>query len=186
MAVAAGRNASRMFLAVLAACLYVWLSMAQTTDAALLTNSPFVLPIIQTQIPHGAFYALAPVLLVAMYLSMHLQLQRLWQTAAELPAVFPDDQSLDRKVHPSLLVTGVLGEHVPWLRDRRPPFGRLQLALGHMWASWVDPTENADGTATLTYRLPSHTFGAYQVPALDAMAKDLDRIVANIVADAGK
>ncbi len=47
-------------------------------------------------------------------------------------------------------------------------------------------TENTDGTATLTYRLPSHTFGAYQVPALDAMAKDLDRIVANIVADAGK
>ena len=47
-------------------------------------------------------------------------------------------------------------------------------------------TENADGTARLTYRLPSHTFGAYQVPALDAMAKDLDRIVANIVADAGK
>ncbi len=47
-------------------------------------------------------------------------------------------------------------------------------------------TENADGTARLTYRLPSHTFGAYQVPALDAMAKDLDRIVAKIVADAGK
>ncbi len=47
-------------------------------------------------------------------------------------------------------------------------------------------TENADGTARLTYRLPSHTFGAYQVPALDAMAKDLDRVVANIVADAGK
>ena len=47
-------------------------------------------------------------------------------------------------------------------------------------------TENTDGTARLTYRLPSHIFGAYQVPALDAMAKDLDRIVANIVADAGK
>ncbi len=47
-------------------------------------------------------------------------------------------------------------------------------------------TENADGTAKLSYRLPSHTFGAYKVPALDAMAKDLDRIVANIVADAGK
>ncbi len=47
-------------------------------------------------------------------------------------------------------------------------------------------TENTDGTARLTYRLPSHTFGAYQVPALDAMAKDLDRVVANIVADAGK
>jgi len=45
-------------------------------------------------------------------------------------------------------------------------------------------TENADGTARLTYRLPSHTFGAYDVPALDVMARELDRIVAKIVADA--
>lgn len=47
-------------------------------------------------------------------------------------------------------------------------------------------TENADGTARLTYRLPSHTFGAYDVPALDVMARELDRIVAKIVADAAK
>ncbi len=47
-------------------------------------------------------------------------------------------------------------------------------------------TENANGTARLTYRLPSRTFGAYQVPALDAMAKELDAVVARIVADAGK
>lgn len=46
-------------------------------------------------------------------------------------------------------------------------------------------TENADGTAKLTYRLPSHVFAAYGVPDLDAMAKELDAIVAKIVADAG-
>jgi len=45
-------------------------------------------------------------------------------------------------------------------------------------------TEGADGNATLTYRLPSHVFGAYEVPALDEMAKELDVIVAAIVADA--
>jgi len=47
-------------------------------------------------------------------------------------------------------------------------------------------TENADGTARLTYRLPSHTFSAYRVPALDVMGEELDRIVAKIVADAEK
>jgi len=47
-------------------------------------------------------------------------------------------------------------------------------------------TENADGTARLTYRLPSHIFGAYDVPALDVMARELDRIVAKIVADAAR
>ena len=47
-------------------------------------------------------------------------------------------------------------------------------------------TERPDGTARLTYRLPSHVFGAYHVAALDAMGKELDVIVAKIVADATK
>ena len=47
-------------------------------------------------------------------------------------------------------------------------------------------TERPGGGARLTYRLPSHVFGAYAVPALDAMAKELDAIVAKIVADAMK
>ncbi len=47
-------------------------------------------------------------------------------------------------------------------------------------------TERPDGSARLTYRLPSHVFGAYQVAALDEMGKELDVIVAKIVADATK
>ena len=47
-------------------------------------------------------------------------------------------------------------------------------------------TEQPDGTARLTYRLPSHVFGAYQVAALDEMAAELDVILAGIVADAVK
>ena len=45
-------------------------------------------------------------------------------------------------------------------------------------------TENADGTATLTYRKPSAVFAPYEVPALDEMAQELDTIFARIAADA--
>jgi uncharacterized protein (DUF302 family) len=45
-------------------------------------------------------------------------------------------------------------------------------------------TENADGTATLTYRTPSAVFAPYGNAALDAMAKELDPIFAKIVSDA--
>jgi uncharacterized protein (DUF302 family) len=45
-------------------------------------------------------------------------------------------------------------------------------------------TENADGTATLTYRKPSAVFAPYEVPALDEMAKELDEIFAKIAAAA--
>lgn len=47
-------------------------------------------------------------------------------------------------------------------------------------------TERPDGKARLTYRLPSHVFGAYKVPALDEMAKELDVIFARIVNQAMK
>lgn len=45
-------------------------------------------------------------------------------------------------------------------------------------------TERPDGTARLTYRLPSHVFAPYEVPALDVMAAELDEIVARIVTQA--
>jgi uncharacterized protein (DUF302 family) len=44
-------------------------------------------------------------------------------------------------------------------------------------------TENADGTARLTYRKPSHIFGAYKVKDLDVMAEELDVVVAKIIAE---
>ncbi len=45
-------------------------------------------------------------------------------------------------------------------------------------------TEKTDGTATLTYRQPSAVFAPYEVPALDAMATELDAIFEKIAAEA--
>lgn len=47
-------------------------------------------------------------------------------------------------------------------------------------------TENADGTATLTYRTPSSTFAPYGDAALDNMAKELDAIFADIAGEVAK
>lgn len=45
-------------------------------------------------------------------------------------------------------------------------------------------TGNEDGTAALTYRLPSDVFATYENAELDLMAAELDRIWAKIVDDA--
>lgn len=45
-------------------------------------------------------------------------------------------------------------------------------------------TENADKTATITYRTPSSVFAPYGSSKLDDMAKELDGIFAAIVGDA--
>jgi uncharacterized protein (DUF302 family) len=44
--------------------------------------------------------------------------------------------------------------------------------------------ENADGTATITYKKPTDVFRPYGSKALDKMAAELDVILANIVRDA--
>jgi uncharacterized protein (DUF302 family) len=45
-------------------------------------------------------------------------------------------------------------------------------------------TENPDGTASITYRLPSAVFAPYGSGELDRMAQELDVILRNIVHDA--
>ncbi len=45
-------------------------------------------------------------------------------------------------------------------------------------------SENADGTATLTYRTPSSVFNPYENAELDDMAKELDGIFERIANDA--
>jgi len=45
-------------------------------------------------------------------------------------------------------------------------------------------TENADGTASLTYRSPSAVFAPYQSDKLNAMARELDPIFERIAGDA--
>ncbi len=45
-------------------------------------------------------------------------------------------------------------------------------------------TENADGTATLSYRVPSAVFRPYAHPELDRLAAELDALFARIAADA--
>ena len=80
----------------------------------------------------------------------------------------------------------IAGNHV--LMIFRPDFAvrmlEASVAAGIEAPLRLYVTEGADGNATLTYRLPSHVFGVYKVPALDAMAAELDAIVAAIVADA--
>jgi len=83
------------------------------------------------------------------------------------------------------------GEEVPGNRVFlffRPEYAKRMLeastAAGIEAPIRVYVTEAADGSATVTYRLPSHVFGAYEVEALTEMGHDLDRDVAQILAQA--
>ena len=127
-------NAQKVFIAMLGGCLYCWLTTGTTKDAALLTNSASSpLPVIGTALPIVGFYLVAPVVLVALYFYFHLNMQRLWEALADLPAVFPDGRPLDKVADPWLL-NGFVRAHFFRLRDERPPLSRMQQWLSILLA----------------------------------------------------
>jgi uncharacterized protein YjbI with pentapeptide repeats len=128
-------SARKLFLSLLAGCLYSWLTIATTRDAHLITNrvsSP--LPIIQTPIPIVGFYVVAPVLLLCLYFYFHFCLQRLWEEFGSLPAVFTDGKPLYTRTDPWLL-NDLVRSHVSRLKKERPFLSYFQewLSVALVW-----------------------------------------------------
>jgi uncharacterized protein YjbI with pentapeptide repeats len=133
------KHARNIFLAVIGGCVFSWLTIATTTDAALLTNTVSTpLPIIQTKVPIAGFYWAAPAILLALYFYLHLYLQRMWEGLAGLPAIFPDGRTVDQRAYPWLL-SGLVRAHVPLLRKNRPSMSRLQVGISMIAARVLVP-----------------------------------------------
>ncbi len=134
------KNARKIFLSMLLACVYSSLTIATTTDARLLTNSASSpLPIIGTEIPIAYFYWAAPFILIALYVYLHFYLQRLWKGLAGLPAIFPDGKSLDEWAYPWLL-NGLVRRHFERLKTGRPLMAHMEEWATILLAWWVVPT----------------------------------------------
>ena len=130
------KHARALFLTVIGACVFSWLTIATTTDVTLITNaSSTPLPIIQTHVPIAGFYWAAPALLLTLYLYLHLYMQGLWDSLAGLPAIFPDGRPLDQRAYPWLL-TSLVRAHVPLLKQARPAFSILRVWISIL-AAWM-------------------------------------------------
>ena len=132
-------NAQKLFLAMLAACFYCWLTIGTTTDINLVSNrATSSLPIIQTTVPIVGFFFIGPLVLLGAYFYLHFYLQKLWDELGLLPAVFPDGKPLHRKTDPWLLTDLVL-VYSKRLKGRSPFFVNLQIWVSVFLTWWVLP-----------------------------------------------
>jgi uncharacterized protein YjbI with pentapeptide repeats len=160
-------NAQKLFIAMLAACLYSLLTIASTTDASLVTDrASFPLPVIQTSIPIVSFYAVAPLLLLGVFFYCHFYLQKLWEELGSLPAVYPDGKPLQTKADPWLL-SDLVQSHVWKLRPDRAFLSYLQAGISVLLAWWSVPV-------TLLF------FWARYLPRHDVFGTRVQAIVAAI------
>ncbi len=132
-------SAQKLFVGMLGACLYSWLTIGTTTDVSLITNrasSP--LPIIQTSIPIVGFYVIAPLLLLGVYFYFHFYLQKLWEELGSLPAIFADGRPLQAKADPWLL-SDLVRAHLYKLSQGRPLISYVQKWISILLAWWLVP-----------------------------------------------
>ncbi|WP_372528466.1 pentapeptide repeat-containing protein [Piscinibacter sp.] len=124
------RNSQTTFLALIAACVYSYLTIATTTDAALLSNSNATpLPIIQVNVPIVWFYYFAPVILTVLFVYFHLYLERFWRGIARLPLRHPDGRGLDDYVYPWLISCAVIRGEIRELSASHRVSARLEAWL---------------------------------------------------------
>jgi uncharacterized protein YjbI with pentapeptide repeats len=149
-------EARKIFIGLLAACVYSWLVIGTTKDVALILNtSSSPLPIINAPIPITGFYVVGATLLAAIYCYFHFYLQPLWRALASLPAVFRDGVAQDDKTDPWQL-TNLVRTEFPQLRATAPPLARLENQLSILLAWWLVPVTLI---ALWARYLPAHDIG---------------------------
>ena len=125
-------------IAILLVNALAWLRIFTTRDPQLLRNAP-ALPFfgLQADVPFVAFYLFGPVVILSLYVCFHLYLQRLWDGAAQLPAVFPDGRSLDTCL--PWFARWSARMHSKWLKSTRSPLAFLEAGIAMLVLYWVAP-----------------------------------------------
>ncbi|MEM7166101.1 MAG: pentapeptide repeat-containing protein [Planctomycetota bacterium] len=127
------KNARTLFLTLLGACIFSLLTMASTSDRALLLGDDHAkLPFVGVEAPIEVILWATPPLLLAVFIYFQMYLQRLWEQLAMLPSILPDGRAADEAVSPWLL-SGVVRAYRPRFTvggAMVPRFLRLQALLG--------------------------------------------------------
>ena len=135
------RNAFRYFGLMTAASALSWLVIWKTRDAQLLTDSA-VIPFLHshaaaTAVPTAESYLIVPVAIFIAYLLFHFHLQRLWDSVMELPAIFPDGQTLGDR-GPGI-ITGLLRTHFRWMNPDPTSTRLVEKGVSLLAAYWIVP-----------------------------------------------
>jgi uncharacterized protein YjbI with pentapeptide repeats len=108
------------------------------SDAAILRNASLLpLPVLRNGVPLVQFFLLSPLVIGALYLWLHVYLQRFWEATAALPAIFENGRRLDDSL--PWLVSWPARNYFQWLRERRSALAGVEKALCILLLYWMAP-----------------------------------------------
>ncbi len=134
-------TAARLFSTTTALSLLSCLAIWKTKDIQLLANSA-IIPYLHSSaaaaaVPTDEIYLIAPAALLVLYLWFLYNLQRVWDAALELPAIFPDGRVLGQKG--PRIITGLLRMHFRWMNPDAPSTRLIEKATSVVLAYWLVP-----------------------------------------------
>jgi uncharacterized protein YjbI with pentapeptide repeats len=134
-------TAARLFATTFAVSLLSCLTVWKTKDIQLLSDSA-IIPYLHSSAaaaaaPTDEIYLIAPAALLAIYLWFLYNLQRVWDTVLELPAVFPDGRVLGQRA--PRIITGLLRTHFRWMNPDAPSTRLIEKSLSVLLAYWTVP-----------------------------------------------
>lgn len=135
------RRARAYFKAVTSVSILSWLMIWRTKDIQLVTDSS-IFSFLHTRaaaaaLPTAELYLIFPVALLSLYVLLHFQLLRMWDSVQELPAIFPDGRTLGDD-QPDV-ITGLLRAHFRWMNPEPSTSNVTERSLWQMAAYWVTP-----------------------------------------------
>ena len=133
-----GRHANWLILSVLLLNVLACWRILTVSDAQILSNaSSLPLASRRNELPLVQFFLFCPVLLGGLYLWLHVYLQRLWEAAAALPAIFENGGRLDASL--PWLVRWPAHSYFRWLRVRRSALAGIEKATCVILLYWAAP-----------------------------------------------
>ena len=133
-----GRRATWLIIATLVLNALACWRVLSVSDAQMLRNaSSLPFPATRNGLPLVQFFLFCPILIGGLYLWLHVYLQRLWETAAALPAIFENGRRLDESL--PWLVNWPARNYFKWLRERRSALAGVEKAICMILLYWFAP-----------------------------------------------
>jgi uncharacterized protein YjbI with pentapeptide repeats len=133
-----GQHAKWLITALMLLNALAWWRIVTVSDTQILRNAALLpFPVLRNGVPLAEFFLLCPVLLGALYLWLHVYLQRFWEVTGAMPAIFENGRRLDKSL--PWIVSWPASSYFRWLRERRSALAGLEKAICILLLYWVTP-----------------------------------------------
>lgn len=138
---AGARATQRYFGALLGLAGLSLLALWRTKDVQLIADRS-ILPFLHSSaaaaaLPTAELFLIVPAIIFILYAVFQFHLQRVWDAALELPAIFPDGRVLGAGA--PRIVVGLLRAHFRWMNQDAPSTRFIEKAIAICLGYWLAP-----------------------------------------------